>query len=418
MNDQLRDRKGLPGWLRLGTTSVRLLGVVCLLTASPLLVADEIDDDLEAVTKAGPGGKGSVAARNATARLSRRGLEILPRLLEAMDTDNIVAANWVRTVYEEITRRELARDPAPEFPVSELTAFAEDPRRQGRTRRLVLALLDRLKPGTSEKLIPGWLNDPEFRDDAVAAALARGDEAKKAGKRGLAEAAYRTAFQAARNPGQVGAAADRLKGVGQEVSIVKHMGFVTDWFLLGPFDAPGTTGFDLVLPPETQVNTGVDLARSYQGKGNQKISWVRHTATDRFGQSNLIRSIAAVKEAVGYAYAEVISPRKQTVQIRCGADDNLTIWLNGKRVLRRLQWLNGTRLDRFRTTVTLKKGRNRMLVKVCQGPQHKNPAVPNNWSLQLRICDAEGAGVGVTSGLPSKGDNNASRQRGARRASR
>ena len=41
MNDQLRDRKGLPGWLRLGTTSVRLLGVVCLLTASPLLVADE-----------------------------------------------------------------------------------------------------------------------------------------------------------------------------------------------------------------------------------------------------------------------------------------------------------------------------------------------------------------------------------------
>ena len=104
----------------------------------------------------------------------------------------------------------------------------------------------------------------------------------------------------------------------------------------------------------------------------------------------------------------MISPRKQSVQIRCGADDNITIWLNGKRVLRRLQWLNGTRLDRFRTTVTLKKGRNRMLVKVCQGPQHKNPAVPNNWSLQLRICDAGGGGVGVTSGLPAATEKNTS----------
>ena len=377
--------------------------------------ADEIGDLLAAVARAGPGGRGSVAARTATRRLSRSGLELLPRLLEAMDTDNIVAANWYRTVYETITRRELARDPLPEFPVSFLKTYFTNPRRQGRVRRLVLDLVERLEPGTREALVPGLLDDPEFRDEAVAAALSRGDRARQAGRTAEAIGEYRRAFRSARNPDQIGAAANKLKGVGQQVSVVAQMGFITHWYLLGPFDAPGTTGFELVLPPEKQVAAGVDLKATYVGKGGGRIKWLRHHSSDRLGQSNLIGAIAAVKEAVGYAYTEVISPREQTVQIRCGADDNLTIWLNGKQVLRRLQWLNGTRLDRFRTTAKLNSGRNRMLVKVCQGPQHKNPAVPNNWSLQLRICDAGGGGVGVTSGLPALTEQKAAIFRGADR---
>jgi hypothetical protein len=95
------------------------------------------------------------------------------------------------------------------------------------------------------------------------------------------------------------------------------------------------------------------------------------------------------------------SETDQQVDLRCGADDNLTVWINGKIAFRRLQWLNGTRLDRFTAKSTLKKGRNRVLVKVCQGPQHKNPAVPNNWSLQVRFCDADGLGIRLRSGLPA-----------------
>ena len=71
--------------------------------------ADEVDEQLAAIAGVGPQGKGSKAARQACERLAGQGSSFLPRLLDAMDTSNLVAANWYRTVYEKIVARELAR---------------------------------------------------------------------------------------------------------------------------------------------------------------------------------------------------------------------------------------------------------------------------------------------------------------------
>lgn len=122
------------------------------------------------------------------------------------------------------------------------------------------------------------------------------------------------------------------------------------------------------------------------------------------GLVNLVQSLAAAKEAVGYAYAEVDAPRAMTGQLRAGADDNCTVWLNGEKVLARSQWLNGHRLDRFVAPVQFREGRNTVLVKICQGPQHKDPQVPNNWSLQLRFCDASGKGLPLRTVVPGAED--------------
>ena len=111
------------------------------------------------------------------------------------------------------------------------------------------------------------------------------------------------------------------------------------------------------------------------------------------GLVNLAQAIAPATEAVGYAFAELESPIAQAGQLRCGADDNCTVWLNGRKVFSRGQWLNGIRFDRFVTPVELVQGKNRVLVKICQGPQHKDPQVANNWSLQLRFCDETGTGM-------------------------
>lgn len=370
-----------------------------LASASASLQADEVEKLIAIVAKAGPQGVGSAEARRASAQLANRGVTSLPSLLRAMDTKNIVAANWYRTAYEAIIAREAVKT-KPEFPVAFFEEYVRDSKRQGRPRRMVLRLLDSLTPDYRASVLPTLLEDPEFRVDAVAAVLKQGDQARADGDTDAARAKFQNAFKHARDVAGLTAAADRLKSIGVDVNIVDHMGFVTRWYLLGPFNAPERSGFDESYPPQQSV----DLKASYTGKDGSRIAWKLYRTEDRLGQINLVQAIAQVKEAVGFAYAELDCPLNQDVQLRCGADDNLTVWLNGEKILARRQWLNGTRLDRFNAPASLKKGKNKVLVKICQGPQHKNPAVPNNWSMQLRFCDPTGRAAVFKSALPNKND--------------
>lgn len=342
---------------------------------------------LALIAKTGPQGAGSAAAKAARDELAKRGVEVLPPLLVAMDTTNSVAANWYRTAYEEIVARELSRD-GTKWPVEFLKEYVSDAKRVGRPRRLVLTLLDKLEPAYREQWLPTRLNDSEFRYEAVGLALAAGERALKAKDDAVAKAEFRKAFEAARDSTQVTQAAAKLKSLGESADAVTHLGLIVDWWLVGPFDAPQKTGFAKVFEPEDKV----DLQAKYRGQASE-ITWKKHHETDSLGQLNLINLLGTTREAVGYAYTEIDVPRKQAAQVRCGADDNCSVWLNGEKVLAREQWLNGTRFDRFVTPIHLKAGRNTLLVKICQGPQHKDPEVPNNWSLQLRLCDTEGQGV-------------------------
>lgn len=370
--------------------------VVAILLAAPLaLSADEVDDALKAISQVGPQGAGSVEARKARDVLARHGVEILPRLLAALDTPNIVAANWLRTVYADVVSRELAK-PQSQLPLPLLKEYVLARERQGRARRLVLQLIEKLEPGFTREFLTGSLGDREFRGEAITQALAAGDAAAQAGNKDEAKRLYQAAFENARDASQVQTAAAKLAAQGVQASIVDQMGFVVDWWLLGPFDAPEYSGFDKVFPPEKKV----DLAAKYDGQMGT-IAWKRFHNPDALGQLNLIDAVASTKEAVAYAYTELESPKDVDAQLRCGADDNCSVWLNGEKVFGRNQWLNGSRLDRFIAPVHLRKGKNTVLVKICQGPQHKDPEVPNNWSLQLRFCDAEGAGVGLRSQLPA-----------------
>lgn len=358
----------------------------------------EVARNLAQIAQVGPEGQGSAAAREARDALARQGVEILPQLLAAMDTANPVAANWYRTVYEEIVGRALAKKET-EWPRTFLKAYVGDSQRSGRPRELVLALLERLEPGFREGWLPSRLDDPPFRHQAVALVLAAGDRALRDKNSEQAKVEFRKAFEYARESSQLTQAANSLKALGEPADVAARLGLVLDWWLIGPFDAPGKTGFSKVFEPEKRV----DLTATYRGQAGNEIRWTRHSAQDPPGQLNLIEAIAATREAVGYAYTEVDVTRETRAQVRCGADDNCTVWLNGTRVFGREQWLNGTRFDRFITDVTLKSGRNALLVKICQGPQHKDPDVPNNWSLQLRLCDETGRGVRFRSALGEGG---------------
>lgn len=372
---------------------VALVWLSMLLTGTAQLArADGVDAQIGAIAAVGSQGKGSAEARQACHELAGLGPQILPRLLSAMDTPNIVAANWYRAAYERIVARELARS-SPTFPLDAFKTCVRDPRRQGRLRRLALDLLDQIEPSFKPALLPTLLDDPEFRDDAVAVALKRADVLQARGEGPAAKVAYERAFQHARNAEQVTAAAAKLEALGEKVSIAAHLGFVTEWSLIGPFAASGMTGFRTPFSPETSV----DLAGAVATSDKEVLRWTHHQTSDPFGTVDLVRVLGPVNEAVGYAYTEIESPQNREAQIRSSADDCLAVWLNGQKVFGREMWLNGTRFDRFVTPVKLKAGRNRLLVKVCQGPHHRDPGVGNAWTFQLRFCSPDGEGLELKS---------------------
>ena len=368
--------------------------------------ADKIQEALQVIDQVGAQGHGSTAARQAADELLREGIEILPQLFEHMDTENLVAANWCRYVYQQIVTRELAK-PKPQIPADFLRSYILQSKHQGRARRLAWDLLDHVDPQFRQQQLPRLLDDREFRSEAVQRVLQRADQSQQAGESKAAINHYRLAFQHARDSSQIIKAADQLERLNVKVDIIKQMGFLNRWYLLGPFDAPEFSGFEQAFPPETKV----DLSATYAGQDGT-IGWKAYQATDRLGQTNLVQVIGPVKEAVGYAYTEVYSPSSQKAELRCGADDNMTVWINDKLAFSRGQWLNGTRLDRFSAPCELQQGTNRILIKICQGPQHKNPAVPNNWSFQIRFCDSTGLNVGLKPLKPTTAEISSATQPG------
>jgi len=358
------------------------------------------DRDIQILIKQG---RGTSEGRAAWERIVAGGPGLLTVLLKAMDTGDIVAANWLRTAFDQIVDKEIQAG-GKGIDVDGLMRFAKDGKHQGRARRVALDLVEKLKPGTSAKLFPNWLDDPEFRFEAVALTL---EEAKKSAKEDAkkALAIYRKAFAASRDVGQARQAALGLQNLDVKVSVGEHMGFLMDWYLIGPFDGMGMKGFRTEYPPEKAV----DLKAEHQGQG-KKVRWIRHRVqepppTTGGGHQALVNlrqkdALGDADDAVAFAYTEFVVDKAQTVEFRGAADDNFTIWVNGKRVFGFEEYRNGVRLDRHRFKVTLQAGVNTILVKICQAPMDASNTEPN-WEFLLRIVDATGKGLVMKNALPA-----------------
>lgn len=359
------------------------------------------DDDaarlLKQLRAVGPEGAGSPEARAAWDRLVARGPAVLPPLLEAMDTPDTVAANWLRTVFDRIVDK-AAAEGGKGIDTDALLRFARNPKRQGRARRLALDVVERFRPGTRAGLLRGWVDDPEFRHDAIEQTLADLDRDKGAPANRRIPV-LRRLFAATRDLPQSRAIAARLKELGAAVSVADHFGFLRDWYVIGPFDAHGMKGFQTTYAPEEKI----DLAASYKGKGKM-VAWKRYrspeaTSGTHVALINLREPLGDAADAVAYAYTAFEADEAREVELRGAADDNLTVWVNGERTFGFEEYRNGVRLDRHRFRVRLKKGVNTVLVKVCQAPA--DPANPEpNWEFLLRVCAADGKGLLFKNALP------------------
>jgi hypothetical protein len=266
---------------------------------------------------------------------------------------------------------------------------------------LALDLVDRLRPGTSAALYRGWLEDREFRFEAVALALEEAKKLRKEVKKDAALQAYRRAFASSRDIMQARAAAAGLLDLGVTVSVAEHLGFLQDWYLIGPFDGGGQKGFHKTYPPEKAV----DLTAELDGQDG-KVKWKRYRAGEppptSGGRHQVLVNVAAkdglgdADDAVAFAYTEFSVAQAQAVELRGAADDNFTVYVNGQRKFGFEEWRNGVRHDRHRFTVKLAAGKNTVLVKICQS------AAPNpepNWEFFLRVVDTTGKGIRFANAL-------------------
>lgn len=347
--------------------------------------ADELDKAIATLQAVGPKGEKAVEAAAAWQVAAGQGPQAVPRLLEALDSANPLAANYLRAAAETIAERAL-REGAP-LSAKELEAFLADTSHNGRARRMAYEWLCKLDPTAPKRLVPTFLNDPavELRRDAVQRLI---DLAADAADEARRRETYQQAFAAARDTDQVKLLTDKLKELGVEVNLPRHFGFILRWKLLGPFDNVGQKGYHVAYPPEIAV----EYETSYVGKEpDKKLQWVDHLSKDDYGYVDLNEALGKHMGAVAYAATEFLSEEETPAEFRLGSDCAVKLWLNGQLLDAREIYHQGHAMDQYISSGTLRKGRNQILVKVCQNEQTESWA--QDWKFQLRVCNSTGTAI-------------------------
>ena len=115
-----------------------------------------------------------------------------------------------------------------------------------------------------------------------------------------------------RNTGAPGAAATTAPTLGK-------------WYYAGPFSDVGQRGFGTEYPPEK----GVDLTAKYEGKTGEEVVWrEKNFADGKMENLRLFRN-ENNDNAVVYLYREIDTLGALELPVSLGADDTLSVWLNG-----------------------------------------------------------------------------------------
>jgi hypothetical protein len=362
--------------------------VVLMVHSMAIHAADQnvrtLTDTIKRVDKHGAGHADAVAAAK---RLQQTGADQLIEILSGMDDAGPLAANWLRGAFESVAERELKG--GRQLPASALEGFIHDTKHGDRSRRLAYEWLVRIDKSAPDRLLPTMLDDPslELRYDAVAKELgAVAAQEKENNSREKIVAEYRRILSHSRDVEQIKQITEKLKTLKEEVDMPTHFGFVLKWKLIGPFDSTGGKGFAAVYPPEKEVN----FAKSYPGKTGP-VGWQDYVTSDSYGMVDLNKAIEKHMGAVAYAAAEFTSDRDRPIDLRLGCINACKIWLNGELLLEREVYHTGMDIDQYVGKGKLKRGRNIILVKVCQNEQKEDWA--QSWQFQLRVCDSRGTAV-------------------------
>ena len=134
------------------------------------------------------------------------------------------------------------------------------------------------------------------------------------------------------------------------------------WHTIGPFDNKDRAGLDTEYPPEK----GVDFSASYTGKNKQRVSWKPQPGFADGQVIDLLPHFTPNTDVTVYLARRVIAAAACKIRAIMGSDDTLTVWLNGQKCLAHNVY-RPCRLGDECIRLSLRKGENTILVKVCQG---------------------------------------------------
>jgi hypothetical protein len=314
-------------------------------------------------------GTGNEAAAKAWEKLVAAGAPALLPLLASFDGATPATQNWLRTAVDAIAEGE--KQAGRKLDSKALTAFVTDVQRHPSARRIAFELLREQAPTDAGNILVSFTNDPslELRRDAIAKNLEHLKDV----------ASLQKLFALARDKDQVEDIAKKLKEQKAEPSITQHFGYVTQWDVIGPFDNTEGKGFATAHPPEK----GIDPA----------AKWLPAQSPATYGTIDLNTAIGKHKDAVAYAVATIVAEKDIPAEIRVASQNAVKFFVNGAEVFAREEYHHGTRMDQHTARITLKKGSNTILLKVCQNDMSFPWA--QAWGFAARLCDATGGNLPV-----------------------
>ena len=150
----------------------------------------------------------------------------------------------------------------------------------------------------------------------------------------------------------------------QEVSRPDAEGFIRDWLVLAPIAIEGESGADQI---DKDFVNGEATVKPKAGDtitvGGQALTWTAHKSADYFIDFLAAFGKTRGEYVAGYAITYIVADEDMKVTLALSSNDQGKAWLNGQQVFR----FADTRTlekDSDRSDVTLKKGRNVLLLKV------------------------------------------------------
>ncbi|NNC17848.1 DUF3857 domain-containing protein [Corallococcus exiguus] len=157
--------------------------------------------------------------------------------------------------------------------------------------------------------------------------------------------------------------AERSRGRMVRANEVRQwLGFVNDYYVVGGFENEGKAGCDTDFGPEA---ANLDLTARYPGAKGHEATWRKLSVTSADGYVDLATAVRPNKESVAYALTWLEVPQDTRVALGLGTSGGYRLWVNGQLASKEDRY-NLPRPDQTRVSVKLKKGLNRVLVKVCQ----------------------------------------------------